>query len=71
MLCPTPAQVFAHYADLLPLSAELGVSVAAELRRIYIGYPVTVALGYGPDAAASLRAILGPTNPAGAGPQWH
>ncbi len=70
-MCPTPAQVFAHYADLLPLSAELGVSVAAELRRIYIGYPVTVALGYGPDAAASLRAILGPTNPAGAGPQWH
>ncbi|MDQ2873302.1 MAG: nucleoside-diphosphate kinase [Actinomycetota bacterium] len=65
---PTAAQVLAHYADILPLSAELGVDVAAELGRIYLGHPVIVALGYGPDAAARLRAVLGPTDPAEAGP---
>jgi nucleoside-diphosphate kinase len=53
---PAEEQVFTHYADLLPLSAELGVDVAAELRRIYLGHPVMVALGYGPGAAARLRA---------------
>lgn len=67
-LYPTAGQVLTHYADILPLSARLGVDVAAELRRIYLGHPVTVALGYGPDAAARLRAVLGPTNPAQAGP---
>jgi nucleoside-diphosphate kinase len=67
-LYPTPEQIFAHYADLLPRSAEFGVDVAAELRRIYIGHPVTVALGYGPDAAARLRAALGPSDPAEADP---
>jgi nucleoside-diphosphate kinase len=67
-LFPTSAQVFSHYADILPLSGELGVDVAAELHRIYVGHPVIVALGYGPDAAARLRAILGPTDPATAGP---
>ena len=65
---PTTGQVFAHYADILPLSADLGVDVPAELRRIYLGHPVTVALGYAPDAAARLRAGLGPTDPAQAGP---
>jgi nucleoside-diphosphate kinase len=67
-LYPTQDQVFTHYADILPLSAQLGVNVAAELRRIYIGHPVTVALGHGPDAAARLRAVLGPTDPAEASP---
>jgi nucleoside-diphosphate kinase len=67
-LYPSHDQVFIHYADILPLSAELGVDVAAELDRIYIGHPVTVALGHGPDAAARLRAVLGPTDPATAGP---
>jgi nucleoside-diphosphate kinase len=66
-LYPTHDQVFTHYADILPLSAELGVDVAAELCRIYIGHPVTVALGHGPDAAIRLRAVLGPTDPAAAG----
>jgi nucleoside-diphosphate kinase len=65
---PTAAQVFAHYDDILPLSAELGVDVAAELGRIYLGHPVIVALGHGPAAAARLRAVLGPTDPAEAGP---
>ena len=65
---PTAEQVFTHYADIVPLSAELGVEVAAELRRIYLGHPVAVALGHGPDAATRLRAVLGPTDPAGAGP---
>lgn len=67
-LYPTAGQVFTHYADILPLSAELGVDVAAELRRIYLGHQVTVALGYGPGAAARLRAILGSTDPDEAGP---
>jgi nucleoside-diphosphate kinase len=66
-LSPTPAQVLAHYADIVPLSPELGVDVTAELHRIYIGHPVTVALGYGCDAAARLRAVIGPTDPAEAG----
>jgi thymidylate synthase len=65
---PTVEQVFTHYADILPLSAELGVDVAAELRRIYLGHPVAVALGHGSGAAARLRAALGPTDPAEAGP---
>jgi nucleoside-diphosphate kinase len=65
---PTEEQVFTHYADILPLSAELGVDVAQELRRIYLGHPVAVALGHGPGAAARLRAVLGPTDPAEAGP---
>jgi nucleoside-diphosphate kinase len=65
---PTEEQVFTHYADILPLSAELGVDVAAELRRIYLGHPVAVALGHGAGAAARLRAVLGPTDPAEAGP---
>src|SRR5579859_2267218 len=60
-LYPTIEQVFTHYADILPLSAELGVDVAAELRRIYLGHPVTVALGYGPGAAARLRNATGTT----------
>jgi hypothetical protein len=47
-LYPTIEQVFTHYADILPLSAELGVDVAAELRRIYLGHPVTVALAMAP-----------------------
>ena len=68
ILYPTAAQIFTHYADILPLSADLGVDVAAELRRIYLGHPVIVALGHGPDAAARLRAVLGPTDPAEAGP---
>jgi nucleoside-diphosphate kinase len=65
---PTEEQVFTHYADILPLSAELGVDVPAELRRIYLSHPVMVALGHGPNAAARLRAALGPTDPADASP---
>lgn len=65
---PTEAQILAHYADMLPRSADLGRDVPAELRRIYIGQEAAVALGYGPDAAPRLRAVLGPTDPAAAGP---
>ena len=67
-LYPTIEQVFTHYADILPLSGELGLDVAAELRRIYLGHRVTVALGYGPDAAIRLRAVLGSTDPGEADP---
>jgi nucleoside-diphosphate kinase len=67
-LVASEEQVFAHYADLFPREAEIGVDVAAELRRIYLGRTVMVALGYGHDAPARLRALLGPTDPAVASP---
>ena len=67
-LHPTAGQVLEHYADILHLSAEIGVDVAADLIRIYVGRPVAVALGYGPDAAMRLRAVLGHRDPAQAGP---
>ncbi|GGM23386.1 nucleoside-diphosphate kinase [Dactylosporangium sucinum] len=63
---PTIEQVFAHYDDMLPLSEELGRDVPAELRRIYVGQSVVIALGHGPDAAARVRAMVGPTDPAAA-----
>lgn len=65
---PTEEQIFAHYDDILNLSARLGVDVPGELRRIYVGQQVAVALGYGPHAAARLRVMLGDTDPAAAGP---
>lgn len=61
---PTEEQIFAHYEDMLPLSAELGRDVPAELRRIFVGRPTGVALCRGPDAAPRLRRLLGPTDPA-------
>jgi nucleoside-diphosphate kinase len=64
----TGEQIFAHYDDLFPLAAELGVDIAAELRRIHVGRTAVVALAYGDDAAARLRALIGPTDPAAAGP---
>ncbi|WP_307797984.1 nucleoside-diphosphate kinase [Actinoplanes flavus] len=64
---PTEEQIFTHYADILPLSAQLGRDVPAELRRIYVGRQAAVALGYGPNAAPRLRRLLGPTDPAAAG----
>jgi nucleoside-diphosphate kinase len=63
----TEEQIFAHYDDILDLSARLGVDVPGELRRIYVGQQTAVALGYGPDAAVRVRAILGDTDPAVAG----
>lgn len=68
-LWPTEEQIFAHYDDILPLSEQLGRDVPAELRRIYVGQQAAVALAYGTDAAPRLRALLGPTDPAAAGPQ--
>jgi nucleoside-diphosphate kinase len=64
----TEAQIFAHYADMPPLSGRLGFDVAAELRRIYLGRRVLIALAHGPDAPARLRALIGPTDPARARP---
>lgn len=66
---PAEEQIFAHYADMLPLSDSLGVDVPAELSRIYIGQPTGIALAYGPQAAPRLRAQLGDTDPAVAGPE--
>ena len=64
----TEAQIFAHYADLFPRAAEIGVDVAAELRWIHVGQEAIVALGHGPAAPARLRTLIGPTDPAVAGP---
>lgn len=61
-------QIYAHYADLFPRSEEIGVDIAAELDRMHVGRPAVVALGHGPDAPARLRALIGPTDPATAGP---
>lgn len=65
---PTEEQIFTHYADILSLSTQLGRDVPAELRRIYVGRQAAVALAYGLDAAPRLRRLLGPTDPAVAGP---
>ncbi|WP_238011605.1 nucleoside-diphosphate kinase [Dactylosporangium sp. AC04546] len=63
---PSTEQVFAHYDDMLLLSEELGRNVPAELRRIFVGQTVVIALGHGPDATARVRAMVGPTDPAAA-----
>ena len=56
----TEEQIFAHYDDLFPRAAEIGVDVAAELRRIYVGQDAVIALGHGPCAAARLRELARP-----------
>ncbi|WP_228637216.1 nucleoside-diphosphate kinase [Microtetraspora sp. AC03309] len=70
VIAPTEQQIFAHYDDLLPpeVSREFGLDVPAELRRLYVGNQVMVALGHGPDAASRVRALLGHTDPSIAGP---
>ncbi|MEU6721784.1 nucleoside-diphosphate kinase [Nonomuraea sp. NPDC046802] len=50
------------------MSQEFGLDVPSELRRLYVGNQVMVALGHGPDAAGRVRALLGHTDPAIAGP---
>ncbi|MQA94949.1 MAG: hypothetical protein GEV11_09975 [Streptosporangiales bacterium] len=57
-------QILAHYADMVAMDAFFPFDTAAALRRRYVGALVTVALGYGPDAAARVRAQLGHYNPA-------
>ncbi|GAB3977730.1 nucleoside-diphosphate kinase [Actinoallomurus acanthiterrae] len=66
----TREQILAHYDDMLrpEVSLELGVDVPAELVRMFVGHQVVVALGYGTDAAARLRAVIGDTDPDVAGP---
>jgi nucleoside-diphosphate kinase len=68
MVFPTEEQIFAHYADILALSKQLGRDVPAELRRIYLGRQAALALAHGPAAAPRLRQLLGPTDPAACGP---
>ncbi|MEV6861564.1 nucleoside-diphosphate kinase [Streptosporangium subroseum] len=69
VISPTEGQIFAHYDDMLPpeVSAAFGLNVPAQLRRLYVGSQVMVALGHGPDAAARIRAVLGHTDPSEAG----
>jgi nucleoside-diphosphate kinase len=63
---PTEEQIFTHYHDLLGARRNhfTWVDVAADLRRIYVGQRVGVALGYGRDAASRVRALLGHFDPA-------
>ncbi len=64
----TEAQIFAHYADLFPKAEQIGVDIAAGLRRKYAGRDAVIALGHGLGAPARLRALIGPTDPAAGGP---
>lgn len=66
----TREQIFAHYDDMLrpEVSTKLGIDVPAALARMFAGHEVVVALGYGTDAAARLRAVIGDTDPDLAGP---
>jgi nucleoside-diphosphate kinase len=69
-VAPTEEQVLAHYDDMLTpeISLALGLDVPAELRRLFVGKQVVVALGHGYLAASRLRAALGITDPARAAP---
>jgi len=66
---PSEQQIFTYYADILARSEHLGLDVPAELRRIYLARQATVALAYGPHAAPRLHRLIGPTDPADAGPE--
>ncbi|WP_220183387.1 nucleoside-diphosphate kinase [Sphaerisporangium album] len=68
-LTVTSEQIFAHYDDMLAphLSAEFGFDIAADLRRLYVGHQVAVALGHGDGAAPRVRRMLGDTDPSLAG----
>ena len=63
-LTATSDQALAHYADLLALS--FGFDVELELRRMYAGRPVVVALAHGTDdtTTARLRTVIGHYDPA-------
>ena len=69
LIVPTEEQIFAHYDDLLTTrrSEFAWVDVAADLRRIYLGHVVGIALGYAPNAAPRLRDLLGHCDPTHAG----
>ncbi|GII60607.1 nucleoside diphosphate kinase [Sphaerisporangium krabiense] len=66
----TEAQVMAHYDDMLDpaLSVEFGIDIVADLRRLFAGQRVAVALGHGEHATRRLREMIGPTDPATAAP---
>jgi len=70
LVAPTEDQITAHYFDLLTTRRAhfTWVDVAADLRRNYVGKRVGIALGYGDNAAARLRELLGHYDPAQAGP---
>lgn len=59
-------QILTHYADMLALDDRFPFDVAAELRRNWVGQPVTVALFRGPtgDTPQRIRALLGHYDPA-------
>ncbi len=49
-------------------AGEIGVDITAELARIHVGRRAVVALGHGDRAPGRLRELIGPTDPAVAGP---
>ncbi|MGH9211723.1 MAG: thymidylate synthase [Acidimicrobiales bacterium] len=64
------AQIFAHYADIIADRDWFSVDVVEDLRRIYVGHEVVVAIGRGPgpNTARRVRALLGHYDPAKADP---
>lgn len=64
----TEAQIFAHYADIIATADRFAsVDVHADLRRIYVGRHVVIALGHGPNAPPRVRVLLGHYDPSRAG----
>ncbi|GIH69140.1 nucleoside-diphosphate kinase [Sphaerimonospora thailandensis] len=70
LIAATEQQVMAHYDDMLApqVSAEFGFDVATDLRRLYVGQQVVVAIANGDNAPARLRTLIGPTDPSTADP---
>lgn len=66
----TETQIFAHYADMIALDDRFPFDVRAELRRGWVGRPVTVALfqGEAEGTPERVRKLLGHYDPARAVP---
>lgn len=64
----TEPQIMRHYADLVEDPDLFTIDARAELRRIFVGRQVVVALAEGEKAAATVRRRLGHSDPAKADP---
>ncbi len=64
----TEEQIMRHYADLVEDPELFAIDVQAELRRMYVGRQVVVALAEGENVAATVRRRLGHSDPSRANP---
>jgi len=64
----TEDRILRHYADLVEDPELLAIDVRTELRRMYLGRQVVVALAEGQEAATTVRRRLGHSDPARASP---